>query len=474
MENPQIKLPQYSKLPPQAPDLEEAVLSAVLIEKTAIDKIVGMISEKTFYVPRHQLIFRAMAYLQKHQLPIDLLTVMQQMKKTNDLDQAGGAAYLAQLTSKVTSSANIEYHAVLLVEKYMLRRVIEAGSRMVDEAYKAKADGPEIMNDAHQYIMELMLGMSRRTVSTALEIGVERTKHYEAVRNRADGTVNGVPAGLNGIDDWIGGFKPGKLYTIAARPAMGKTALIMSMVLNQAVRRGIPVGIFSLEMPKEELYDRLVSQEAHVHGSKIQDTKLCSPEEYGRVLNSQEHVDVAPIQIDDTEGINIMELRSKARDMVKKGAQIIYIDYVQLAKADTGRNSTRSEEVGLITRSMKGMAKELQVPVVELAQLSRAVEATADKRPMLSHLKESGSIEEDSDVVMFVYRPEYYGIKGKSGEPLRGHAEIIIGKNRGGPTGTGQLVFIDYLAKFRSYEETEDADWIEVEETHSLPPKLLD
>ncbi|MEM9258574.1 MAG: replicative DNA helicase, partial [Bacteroidota bacterium] len=440
----EANLPEYSKLPPQAPDLEEAILSAILIEKEAMTKVLDIIEPESFYKPAHQAIYRSMRRLFERSQPIDALMVMQDLKKAEELELAGGASYLSQLTNKVTSSANIEYHARIVTEKFIQRELIRTSTEIIKDAYEDSTDVLDLLDKAGNFVFEITERNMGKQVADMGSLANQLLEQLTMLREKEDG-LTGIPTGFTELDRLTSGLQPSDLIIVAARPAMGKTSFVLSMARNAAAEYGKGVALFSLEMSAAQLAGRIFSQDAEVNGQKMRNGKF-DDDEWARLVDAMNRIGEAPIYIDDTAGINVFELRAKCRRLkLEKGISMVIIDYLQLmsGSGESNKGMNREQEVSGISRSLKALAKELEVPVIALSQLSRAVETRGgDKRPQLSDLRESGSIEQDADMVMFLYRPEYYKIlEDEQGNSLVGTAEIIVGKNRHGEAKDIRLAF---------------------------------
>ena len=456
----EANLPSYSKLPPQAPDLEEAILSAILIEREAMTKVLDIIRAESFYKPAHQEIYRSMRRLFERSQPIDLLLVVEDLRKHEMLEMVGGAGYLAQLTSRVTSSANIEYHARIVTEKFIQRELIRTSSEVIKEAYEDSTDVLDLLDKAGSHLFAITEENMGKQVADMGSLANQLLEQLKELRSR-EGGLTGVATGFTDLDRLTSGLQKSDLIIVAARPAMGKTSFVLSMARNAALGakadNPTPVAIFSLEMSAAQLAGRIFSQDAEVNGQKMRNGKF-TEEEWERLVNAMNHVGEAPIYIDDTPGINVFELRAKCRRLkLEKKIGMVIIDYLQLMSGagEGTKGGNREQEVSAISRSLKGLAKELEVPVIALSQLSRAVETRGgDKRPQLSDLRESGSIEQDADMVMFLYRPEYYKItEDEQGNSLAGVAEVIVGKNRHGEARDIRLKFDSNFARFSDLED---------------------
>ena len=402
----EANLPSYSKLPPQAPDLEEAILSAILIEREAMTKVLDIIRAESFYKPAHQEIYRSMRRLFERSQPIDLLLVVEDLRKHEMLEMVGGAGYLAQLTSRVTSSANIEYHARIVTEKFIQRELIRTSSEVIKEAYEDSTDVLDLLDKAGSNLFSITEENMGKQVADMGSLANQLLEQLKELRSR-EGGLTGVATGFTDLDRLTSGLQKSDLIIVAARPAMGKTSFVLSMARNAALGakadHPTPVAIFSLEMSAAQLAGRIFSQDAEVNGQKMRNGKF-TEEEWERLVNAMNHVGEAPIYIDDTPGINVFELRAKCRRLkLEKKIGMVIIDYLQLMSGagEGTKGGNREQEVSAISRSLKGLAKELEVPVIALSQLSRAVETRGgDKRPQLSDLRESGCLTGDSLVTL--------------------------------------------------------------------------
>lgn len=454
---------EFGKLPPQARDFEEAVLGAVMIEDNAIDNVIEFLQEDAFYVDAHRRIYKAVKELYLTESPVDLLTVTEQLRKNGDLEAVGGAYYIAQLTNKVGSAANLEYHARIVSQKYIQRMLISSSSETIREAYEDSADVFSLLDKAES---NLMLISENNAKKSSMDIASIIRKELEEidVRMNNDEHLNGVPTGFMELDRATGGWQKSDLIIVAARPGMGKTAFTLALARNSSVDYKKPVAFFSLEMSGNQLVQRLISMESEIPAEKIRRGSL-EKHEFQQLTSKIDSLSKGQLFIDDTPGINIFELRSKCRKLKQKhDIQMIIIDYLQLMSGTSeGKGGgNREQEISQISRSLKGLAKELNVPVIALSQLSRATETRGgSKKPILSDLRESGAIEQDADIVIFLYRGEYYGLlTDEDGMDLKGIAEIIIAKHRNGPLKTVKARFIDRFAKFADFDEFQNNDAI--------------
>lgn len=444
----------YGKLPPQARDLEEAVIGALMIDKDALSEVIDILRPEIFYVNAHQIIFKAISELAKNSKPVDLLTVAQQLRSTGELQAVGDAYYLSELTNKVASAANIEYHSRIIIQKYIQRELISISNAIIKDAYEDTTDVLELLDKAEQNIFSVAEQNLRRGSNNMESILADTLKEIDDIRNREDGLI-GVPSGFSSLDAITSGWQSSDLIIVAARPAMGKTAFVLNMARTAAVDYNMGVAFFSLEMSSTQLVKRIISSEAEVSANKIQKGDL-NDSEWNMLNQKVERLSEAPIFINDTPALNVFEFRAQCRRLKSAhDIQLVIIDYLQLmsGSGEGGKGGTREQEISSISRSLKSIAKELNIPVIALSQLSRAVESrVGEKRPQLSDLRESGAIEQDADLVLALYRPEYYNFtEDSSGNSTEGLAEVIILKNRHGSTDTVQLEFKKEYTKFSDW-----------------------
>ncbi len=439
------------KLPPQATDMEEAVLGALMIEKDALSTVADILRPDSFYKETHQRIYSAIINLFVNSEPIDLLTVTSKLRSTGELDLVGGPAFITELTSKVNSAANIEYHARIITQAAIKRELIAISSEIQKEAFEDTTDVFKLLDKTEQALFQISESNIKKNYADMGALMRQALEELDQKKNNVDG-LTGVPSGFTSLDRLTSGWQKTELTILAARPGMGKTAFIVSALRNAAVEFQKPVAIFSLEMSSVQLVNRLISAEAEIDSEKIRKGNL-APHEWAQIHHRISGLTNAPIYIDDTPALSILELRAKCRRLkAQHDIEMIVIDYLQLMTGDSSGKpgGNREQEIALISRSLKNLAKELDVPVIALSQLSRAVETRGgEKRPQLSDLRESGSIEQDADMVLFLYRPEYYGITADdSGNSVVGVGEVIVAKNRGGSLDTIQLRFIGKYTKF--------------------------
>ena len=446
-------LEQEGRVPPQAVEVEEAVLGSMLIEHEAATVALQMLKSGDFYKPAHQHIFEVIHELYERDNPLDLLTVENELRDKGLLDTCGGAGYLSELTRSVSSAANVDYHAQIISEKATKRNLILGCTDIIKEAYDSSSDTYDVLDKAEQRIFDLANSKQRSQAQPIGDVLKDTLSHLEDIRGKSAG-ITGVPTGTD-VDNKTAGWQKGDLIIIAARPSMGKTAYVLTTARNAALHQNeklqTKVALFSLEMSNQSLVQRLLTMEGRINAQSARSGRL-DDSEFKRLIDAAGRLFTANIFVDDTPGLSIMELRTKARRLKSEhDIGLIVVDYLQLMTA-TGDFGTREQEIAAISRGLKALAKELDVPVVALSQLSRAVEQRGgDKRPQLSDLRESGSIEQDADVVCFIYRPEYYGIKTTpEGQSTTGLAEVIIGKQRNGPTGSVPLYFVKDYARFEN------------------------
>ena len=447
---------EKGKIPPQAVDLEEVVLGAMMIDKKGVDEVIDILHPEVFYKNAHQFIFEAIFKLFENSEPVDLLTVSNQLRKDQKLDQVGGDFYLVQLTQKVSSSAHIEFHARIILQKYIQRSLIKISNEIIEQSYDETTDVFDLLDTAESKLYEVTQGNIKRSSETAQDLVMQAKKKIEEISNKSG--LSGIPSGFERLDKLTSGWQPSDLVIVAARPGMGKTALTLSMARNIAVGQNIPVAFFSLEMSSVQLITRLISSETGLSSEKLRTGNL-EKHEWEQLNVKVKGLEKAPLFIDDTPSLSIFDLRAKARRLASQhGIKLIVIDYLQLMTAGgSQKGGNREQEISTISRNLKALAKELNVPVIALSQLSRAVETRGgSKRPLLSDLRESGAIEQDADIVSFIYRPEYYKIEEWDDEersPTDGQAEFIVAKHRNGGLENIRLKFIGHLGKFDNLDD---------------------
>ena len=436
------------RLPPQAVEVEQAVLGAMLLDQRAVGRAIELLDERYFYHAAHGVIFQAIIALYERNEAVDQLTLGEELKKMGKLEEVGGVVYLATLASEVATAANVDHHARIVFEKGLSRALIETATQITERAFEERSDAQELLDWSEQRIFAL----SERQLTQGFE-GIETVlheafEHIERAHNRVS-SVSGVDTGYADLNDMTSGFQAGDFVIMAARPSVGKTALALCLARNAAIETGTGVAIFSLEMSKQQVAQRLLCIETRMDLHKLRTGRL-REDDWLHLTRNVGRLAQAPIYIDDTPGITVLEARAKARRLMReRGVGMVIIDYLQLMSTREQVYS-REQEVSSISRGLKGLAKELNIPVLALSQLSRAPEARTDRRPQLSDLRDSGSLEQDSDVVMFIYRPDLYGIKTGEGASLEGVAEIIVGKQRNGPTGSVNMMWNAHCASFEN------------------------
>lgn len=445
---------ELGKVPPQAVELEEAVLGAIMLEKDAILQIIDIIKPESFYKEEHQKIYQAIVDLSSNNKAVDLLTVTEELRKKKQIDEVGGPVYITQLTSRVASAAHVEFHARIVAQKHIQRELIRVSSEIQSKAFDESTDVDDLLDFSEAELFNIAQGNIKKESQKVSVLIKEAIFQIEEASKRADSLI-GIPSGFTKLDRMTNGWQNSDLVIIAARPSMGKTAFVLSMARNMAVEHNRSVAIFSLEMASLQLVNRLIVAETELPSNRIRNGKLADFE-WEQLDYKIRKLNEAPIFIDDTPAISVFELRAKARRLKRQhNVDILIIDYLQLMTGTPDTRGNREQEVSTISRSLKGIAKELNIPVIALSQLNRSVEIrSGSKRPQLSDLRESGAIEQDADMVLFIHRPEKYGLmEDENGNSLRGLAEIILAKHRNGPIGDVLLKFKDDFAKFTELEE---------------------
>ncbi|MGA0434169.1 MAG: replicative DNA helicase [Flavobacteriales bacterium] len=440
------------KIQPQALELEEAVLGAMMMEQSAVNAVIDVLKPESFYRDAHRRIFAAIVDLFHASEPIDILTVTETLRKLGDLQQVGGAQAVAALTTRVASTANIEAHARIISQKYIQRELIRVSSVITQKAFEETTDVLDLLDEAESQLFEVAQGNIRKSYESMSSIMRKALEDIDNARNQ-EGGVSGVASGFVDLDRITGGFQKSDMIVFAARPGMGKTAFVLTMARNITVEYKVPVAVFSLEMSAVQLVQRLISAETEISSDKFRKGNL-QPHEYTQLHERIGKLSDAPLYIDDTPALSIFELRAKCRRLKSTaGIEMVIIDYLQLMTAGSN-NGNREQEISSISRSIKSIAKELDIPIIALSQLSRMVETRGgDKRPILSDLRESGAIEQDADMVAFIYRAEYYGLTDHpDGIDTAGLGELILAKHRHGALGSVNLRFIKRLAKFANYD----------------------
>jgi replicative DNA helicase len=433
------------KVPPQNLEAEQAVLASMLLDPAAIDRVEEILDENAFYRSAHRKVFQAIAALSARNESVDLITITEELRRRGDLDSVGGATFLQSLLDAVPSAANVAHHARLVLEKGVLRRMITAAGEIIEKSYEASQPWTQILDQAEQTLFAISQARLKKeflpikdVLKTTFEIIEELYEHKRA--------VTGVESGFEDLDRYTAGFQKSDLIIVAGRPSMGKTSLMLNIAEHAAIKKQLAVGVFSLEMSKEQVVQRFLCSQARVPAQRLR-TGFLKESEWPKLTDAAAHLSEAPIFIDDTPAIGLMEMRAKARRLkARHGLSLLIVDYLQLAQG-IGLAESRQQEISQISQGLKALAKELEIPIVAGSQLSRAVEARENKRPILSDLRESGAIEQDADLVMFVYREEVYKPEK---DDVKGLAELVIGKHRNGPTGTVPLVFIGEYTRFEA------------------------
>lgn len=448
----------HGKIPPQAVDLEEAVLGAMMLEQQAINKAIDIIKPDMFYKDSHQKIFTAIYNLFSKSEPVDILTVTNELRQTGNLEVVGGPYYIGQLTNRIASGANVEFHARIIAQKYIQRQLISISSDIIRDAFEDTTDVFELLDRAESNLFEIAENNLRRS-AVGMDSIMKDALHSIQEAAKKEGSLTGVPTGFHRLDNITAGWQKSDLIILAARPGMGKTAFVLSMARNMAVDYDKPVAIFSLEMASVQLVTRLIASEARVEAQNLKKGNL-TEFDWQNLNASMGVLSKAKIFIDDTPALSMFELRAKSRRLkAQYDIQVIIIDYLQLMTAGSDKGN-REQEISTISRSLKALAKELNVPIITLSQLNRSVETRGGKkRPQLSDLRESGAIEQDADMVCFIYRPEYYGPDEMADKP-KGYAELIIAKHRNGSLDDVPLTFIDRYAQFTNFYQDLDENML--------------
>ena len=449
--------PNFAHVQPQAVEIERVVLGALMVDSDAFSVVSELLKPETFYEPRHQKIYEAIRNMNMDERPVDIMTLNDELSKMGEIDKVGGVDYLMEISSQVASAAHVESHARILAEKYMQRQLIHFAGDIETKAYDSSVDVDELMQQAEGSLFQISQNNMKQDFTQVAPVVKSAVEILQRAASNKGG-LTGIPTGYVGMDEITSGWQASDLVIIAGRPAMGKTSFALSIAKNVAVDYGVPIGFFSLEMNNVQLVNRLISNVCEVSGRKILNGQL-DPSDWERLDKRIGRLTDAPIYVDDTPGLSVFELRTKARRLVReKGVKIIMIDYLQLMNANGMKFGSRQEEVSTISRSLKGLAKELDIPVLALSQLSRNVEnreGLEGKRPQLSDLRESGAIEQDADMVLFVHRPEYYHIyQDEKGNDLHGMAQIIIAKHRKGSTGD---VLLNFRGEFTRFQDPTEA-----------------
>ena len=451
---PEINTLVYGKIPPQSKELEEAVLGAIMLEKTAFDTVVEILKPECFYIDAHQRIYRAMQNLAARNSPIDMLTVVEELKTSSELDMVGGPYYITKLTNYVVSAANIETHSRIILQKFIQRELIRISGEIIGDAYEDSTDVFDLLDDAESKLFEITNNHLRKNFDSIAEVVMKTVSRIEEMRDRQE-DITGVPSGFPSLDRVTYGWQKSDLIILAARPSVGKTAFALNLARNAALHPTKPTAcaVFSLEMSAGQLVQRILSAESEIWLEKIARGRMEDHEMQQLYKKGIQKLSTAPIFIDDSAALNIFEMRAKCRRLVQKhNVGLVIIDYLQLMSG-TGenRNSNREQEISTISRNLKGLAKELDIPIIALSQLSREVEKRKEgnKVPVLSDLRESGAIEQDADMVMFLFRPEYYEMMtNEMGESTKGDTHVRIAKHRNGTLETIKLRALLHIQKF--------------------------
>ncbi|MEZ7930710.1 MAG: replicative DNA helicase [Flavobacteriales bacterium] len=445
---------ESGRIPPQAVDFEEAVLGALMLEKNAVNDVIDVLSPESFYKDPHQKIYGVIHHLFGHSQPIDILTVTQELRNRGELEYVGGAYYISQLTNRIASAANVEHHARIIAQKFIQRELIRISSETIKLAYDETTDVFDLLDKAESSLFQVAEGNLSKSYERIDKVMQQAIEEIENAQDHEDG-VSGIPTGFTALDRVTSGWQKSDMIVIAARPGMGKTAFVVSMARNAAVQFGKAVAIFSLEMSSVQLVNRLISGETEIPAEKLRKGNL-ERHEYEQLHARIGKLSEAPFFIDDTPALSVFEFRAKCRRLkAQHDVQLIIIDYLQLMTGGGEGKGNREQEISFISRSIKTVAKELEVPIIALSQLSRSVETRGgDKRPILSDLRESGAIEQDADIVSFIYRPEYYGLTTdeETGDSLEGIGEFIIAKHRNGSLESIKLRFVGQFAKFENLD----------------------
>ncbi|MBI2092667.1 MAG: replicative DNA helicase [Deltaproteobacteria bacterium] len=446
-----------SKLPPQNIEAEQSVIGAMLIDGDAVTKVLEILTESAFYRESHKKIFSSIVELYQKNEPADLVTVTNVLKGRGWLEDVGGPSYLTNLVANIPTAANVGYYAKIIYEKSVLRHLISAATDIINGSYSESSQVDSFLDQAERIIFEVAQKKIKQSFYSIKDIVKDSFRTIEKLYEKKE-LITGVPTGYHELDKMTAGLQPSDLVILAGRPSMGKTALALNMAAHASVEMNMPSAIFSLEMSKEQLVQRLLCSEAKVSGSKLRGGFL-SESDWPKLTRAAGSLSEAPIYIDDTPAINVLEMRAKARRLQKdKGIKLIIVDYLQLMRSVT-RSDSREREISEISGSLKALAKELSVPVLAISQLNRAVESRHDKRPQMADLRESGAIEQDADVIMFVYRDEVYNRESQE----KGIAEVIIGKQRNGPVGFTKLAFLNEYTKFENLAKRADEAMIPVD-----------
>lgn len=435
------------KLPPQNLQAEESVLGSIIFDHEAFPKAIELVGEEDFYKTAHRRIYRAMLDLFERNEAIDIITLTDGLRKNGDLDAVGGIQYLTQLANSVPTSANIRYHAKLVREKALLRHLIQTSTDIISRVYEDTTDAEEMVDHAEKMIFDIAEKRTGASFAVLKEVIKDTFKMIEHLYDKKE-SITGVASGYKDLDEMTSGFQPGDLIIVGGRPGMGKTAFALNIGQHVAINNKEPVAVFSLEMSKEQLAMRMLCSESEVDSSRVR-KGFIGRQDWPRLTNAAGRLAEAPIYIDDSSAVSVLEVRAKARRLkMEHGLSMVIVDYLQLMRG-RGNAERREQEISEISRGLKALAKELKVPVIALSQLNRGVESRTDKRPSVADLRESGAIEQDADVIIFLYRDEVYN----KATPYKGRAEIIVAKQRNGPTGTVNLTFLSHCTKYADYSD---------------------
>ena len=447
--NPEFKT--TDKLPPQNLEAEQSVLGSLMIDKNAIIKIADLVNEDDFYKNSHGKIYKTMLYLYEHHEPIDLLSLSNRLKETDEMEKVGGQSYLASLANAVPTAANIVHYAKIVAKKSVLRKLIDNASQIISDAYDETGEIDKTLDEAEQKIFSVSQKHIRQDFTPVKPILEEAFDRIDEL-HKNKGKLRGVPTGFADLDNILAGLQKSNLVILGARPSVGKSSLGLDLVRHAAIKENIPVGIFSLEMSKEEVIDRLICAEANIDLWKLRTGRLSDSgenDDFSKIGHAMGVLSEAPIFVDDSASINVMEMRTMARRLqAEHGLKMLVVDYLQLMEG-RGRTDNRVQEVSEISRSLKGLARELNIPIIALSQLSRGIESRTDQKPKLSDLRESGSIEQDADVVLFIYRED----KTKADSENKNIAEIMVAKHRNGPIGSVKLYFNEQTTSFKNLDK---------------------
>jgi len=448
------------RVPPHSSEAEGALLGSILIDNKVLDIVNSILKPEDFYIPAYRIVFESMQKLGDSGYPLDIVTLSDDLKRSSRLEMAGGSSFLARLTDQVVSSARAEDYAKLVKEKASVRQMITAASQIAASGFGDYENAEEFLDTAEQQIFEAARSRMQSSYYSVTDV-IQETFHYIEESYARGGTLSGISTGYSRLDNMTAGLQPGELIIVAGRPGMGKTSLALNFALYASLKEKRSTVIFSLEMSRVAIGRRILCMEGRVDANKMR-RNILEEKDYDRLIRAADRISPTPLFIDDTPAISTMEIRSKARRLKReKNLELIIVDYLQLVRPGSKRYDSREQEISDISRSLKALAKELEIPVIALSQLNRSVESRADKRPVMSDLRESGAIEQDSDLIMFIYRDDFYNqtnLNMDAGQsmPSSGIAEIIIGKQRNGPTGMVELIYFKDYTSFSNYEKNLD------------------